>query len=48
MDRILSAVTAEPDAGLRVIGVLYKEFVVRCRRGAWVHLLDLNACNIGE
>ncbi|MEO5755569.1 MAG: ATP-binding protein, partial [Mesorhizobium sp.] len=31
MDRILRAVLAEPDAGFRVIGVLYQEFVVRCR-----------------
>src|ERR1700678_2152909 len=31
VDRILRAVMAEPDAGFRVIGVLYQEFVVRCR-----------------
>ncbi|BCM21657.1 ATP-binding protein [Mesorhizobium sp. J8] len=31
MDRILRAILAEPDAGFRVIGVLYQEFVVRCR-----------------
>jgi hypothetical protein len=31
MDRILRAVMAEPDAGFRAIGVLYQEFVVRCR-----------------
>ncbi|MDX8433405.1 MULTISPECIES: ATP-binding protein [Mesorhizobium] len=31
MDRVLGAVLAEPDAGFRVIGVLYQEFVVRCR-----------------
>jgi hypothetical protein len=31
VDRILSAVLAEPDAGFRTIGVLYQEFVVRCR-----------------
>jgi hypothetical protein len=31
VDRILRAVTAEPDAGFRAIGVLYQEFVVRCR-----------------
>ena len=30
-DRILRAVMAEPDAGFRAIGVLYQEFVVRCR-----------------
>ena len=31
VDRILSAILAEPDAGFRAIGVLYQEFVVRCR-----------------
>jgi hypothetical protein len=31
MDRILGAILAEPDAGFRAIGVLYQEFVVRCR-----------------
>jgi hypothetical protein len=31
MDRILRAILAQPDAGFRVIGVLYQEFVVRCR-----------------
>src|SRR5260370_5878194 len=31
VDRILRAVMAEPDAGFRAIGVLYPEFVVRCR-----------------
>ncbi|RVC45064.1 ATP-binding protein [Mesorhizobium sp. M4A.F.Ca.ET.090.04.2.1] len=31
MDRVLGAVLAEPDAGFRVVGVLYQEFVVRCR-----------------
>jgi hypothetical protein len=31
VDRILRAVMAEPDAGFRVVGVLYQEFVVRCR-----------------
>ncbi len=31
MDRILRAVMAEPDAGFRAVGVLYQEFVVRCR-----------------
>src|SRR5258707_26711 len=29
--RILRAVMAEPEAGFRAIGVLYQEFVVRCR-----------------
>jgi hypothetical protein len=31
MDRILGAVMDEPDAGFRAVGVLYQEFVVRCR-----------------
>jgi len=31
LDRILRAIRAEPDAGFRAIGVLYQEFVVRCR-----------------
>jgi hypothetical protein len=31
VDRILRAILAEPDAGFRTIGVLYQEFVVRCR-----------------
>src|SRR3981189_834379 len=31
VDRILRAVMEEPDAGFRAIGVLYQEFVVRCR-----------------
>jgi hypothetical protein len=31
VDRTLRAVLAEPDAGFRAIGVLYQEFVVRCR-----------------
>jgi hypothetical protein len=31
VDRILRAVMAEPGAGFRVVGVLYQEFVVRCR-----------------
>lgn len=31
VDSILRAVLAEPDAGFRAIGVLYQEFVVRCR-----------------
>jgi hypothetical protein len=31
LDRILCAILAEPDAGFRAIGVLYQEFVVRCR-----------------
>jgi DNA helicase HerA-like ATPase len=31
VDRVLRAVLAQPDAGFRVVGVLYQEFVVRCR-----------------
>jgi hypothetical protein len=31
VDRILRAVMAEPEAGFRAVGVLYQEFVVRCR-----------------
>ena len=31
VDRVLTAVMAEPDAGFRTVGVLYQEFVVRCR-----------------
>jgi hypothetical protein len=31
LDRILRAILAEPDAGFRAIGMLYQEFVVRCR-----------------
>jgi len=31
VDRILRAIMAEPDAGFRAVGVLYQEFVVRCR-----------------
>lgn len=31
LDRILRAILAEPDAGFRPVGILYQEFVVRCR-----------------
>ena len=31
VDRMLSAVLAQPDAGFRGVDVLYQEFVVRCR-----------------
>jgi hypothetical protein len=31
VDRVLRAILAEPDAGFRAIGVLYHEFMVRCR-----------------
>jgi hypothetical protein len=44
IDRILRALMAEPDAGFRVIGVLYQEFVVRCRiEGLGAAVPDLNA-----
>jgi uncharacterized protein len=31
LDRILRAILAEPDTGFRTVGVVYQEFVVRCR-----------------
>ena len=31
VDQILRDVMAEPDAGFRAVGILYQEFVVRCR-----------------
>jgi uncharacterized protein len=44
VDRILRAVIAEPDSGFRVIGVLYQEFVVRCRiEGLGSAVPDLDA-----
>jgi len=43
LDRILRAILAEPDAGFRAIGVLYQEFVVRCRiEGLGSAVPDLN------
>lgn len=43
VDRTLRAVLAEPDAGFRAIGVLYQEFVVRCRiEGLGPAVPDLN------
>jgi hypothetical protein len=43
LDRILRAILAEPDAGFRAIGVLYQEFVVRCRiEGLGLAVPDLN------
>jgi len=43
VDRTLRAVLAEPDAGFRAIGVLYQEFVVRCRiEGLGSAVPDLN------
>jgi uncharacterized protein len=42
LDGILRAVLAEPDAGFRAVGVLYQEFVVRCRiEGLGSHVPDL-------
>jgi uncharacterized protein len=31
LERILSAILADPEAGFRAIGVLYQDFLVRCR-----------------
>ena len=31
LDRILRAILADPEAGFRAIGVLYQDFLVRCR-----------------
>ncbi|MCK1620711.1 ATP-binding protein [Bradyrhizobium sp. 159] len=43
VDRTLRAVLAGPDAGFRAIGVLYQEFVVRCRiEGLGAAVPDLN------
>ncbi|MBR1221653.1 ATP-binding protein [Bradyrhizobium sp. U87765 SZCCT0131] len=43
LDRILRAILAEPDAGFRAIGILYQEFVVRCRiEGLGSAVPDLN------
>jgi len=43
LDRILRAILAEPYAGFRAIGVLYQEFVVRCRiEGLGAAVPDLN------
>jgi hypothetical protein len=43
LDRILTAILAEPDAGFRAVGVVYQEFVVRCRiEGLGSAVPDLN------
>ncbi|MGJ5150297.1 ATP-binding protein [Bradyrhizobium sp. SZCCHNS3052] len=43
VERVLRAVLAEPDAGFRAVGVLYQEFVVRCRiEGLGTAVPDLN------
>ncbi len=44
MDRILGAILADPEAGFRAIGVLYQDFLVRCRiEGPGAGAPDLNA-----
>ncbi|HBK05189.1 MAG TPA: ATP-binding protein [Acetobacteraceae bacterium] len=44
LDRILSAILADPEAGFRAIGVLYQDFLVRCRiEGLGAGVLDLGA-----
>lgn len=43
VDRVLQALLSEPDAGFRAIGVLYQEFVVRCRiEGLGTAVPDMN------
>jgi len=43
VERVLRAVLAGPDAGFRAVGVLYQEFVVRCRiEGLGTAVPDLN------
>jgi uncharacterized protein len=43
VERVLGALLAEPDAGFRAVGVLYQEFVVRCRiEGLGAAVPDLN------
>jgi uncharacterized protein len=44
LERILSAILADPEAGFRAIGVLYQDFLVRCRiEGLGSGAPDLNA-----
>ena len=44
LDRILRAILADPEAGFRAIGVLYQDFLVRCRiEGLGAGALDLAA-----
>jgi hypothetical protein len=44
LDRILGAILADPEAGFRAIGVLYQDFLVRCRiEGLGAGAPDLNA-----
>jgi hypothetical protein len=44
LDRILHAILADPEAGFRAIGVLYQDFLVRCRiEGFGAGVPDLTA-----
>jgi hypothetical protein len=44
LDRILSAILADPEAGFRAVGVLYQDFLVRCRiEGLGAGAVDLGA-----
>ncbi len=44
LDRILTALLADPEAGFRAMGVLYQDFLVRCRiEGLGAGAPDLNA-----
>lgn len=44
LDRILGAILADPEAGFRAIGVLYQDFLVRCRiEGLGAGVPDLSA-----
>jgi hypothetical protein len=44
LDRILRAILADPEAGFRAIGVLYQDFLVRCRiEGLGSNAPDLSA-----
>lgn len=43
LDAILTAILADPDAGFRTVGVLYQDFLVRCRiEGMGQDVPDLN------
>jgi uncharacterized protein len=44
LNRILQAILADPDAGFRAIGVLYQDFLVRCR----IEGLGSGAPNLSE
>lgn len=44
LDRILRAILADPEAGFRAIGVLYQDFLVRCR----IEALGSNAPDLNE